>query len=696
MDDLSLDEDSEEETQTIKTELKPQLNPATVEDVGTRRKFTRKRRSFSQGDRNMLWQQGMNMFTKFQAAAMKQLSNIPSTTDSKNTNSIPCAEKYSNLSDTSENTNVNNYLSHKEPDMDYIIKEEENTFQSVKTDSEDNFPSGTINHKTENRYSSNRSQTIFLEYVDSLSGIFSKVSSYTTNDSQDLSNLKEMMNKFKQFACKLASAENSGELHMDDLKIQECMSDFVNIFPKGKLKLSDNEIPELNINWGKDELTTTSQIESSNTVFQHISSMLELEQYMNEFTFITNEIERLTGFTNFIQSGSTVDGFSTPRWFSNDDVFEFEIDLMYIMGHYDKGIDKYIENISSVFIRVLDSPLHSRCLDAGFTSRGRLKNITHKERYISALRFKKESLLFIKDKSAKNGPPPDIISKFLNILHNQWTGNPDIFIRPKEIIGDVASTVTCKMSLGNRKCAISIDHVPGIHLHFIPSVYEPWFGRMAISKWLSSDQIETIRQTGCLIVPKSSKHGNANEEWRYSFSLAEKQLMQYLSSAQRVNYYLIKVLFYKYIKPMGNNKIENGEVKSVFHSYLVKTAMFWMCEKHPPEDKIWNKCSLFQCTETILLQLQKCFYKGNLPHFFVPCCNLLQDVPKEYLQKVVIQLQHMKKNLLFYIPFNFGDMVSTFESVGFRWGLQWLLLCIVIYSLHTYFDILEQDDISLD
>ena len=51
------------------------------------------------------------------------------------------------------------------------------------------------------------------------------------------------------------------------------------------------------------------------------------------------------------------------------------------------------------------------------------------------------------------------------------------------------------------------------------------------------------------------------------------------SEHQRVIYLIFKILFYKWIKPLDQEKLP---------SYIAKTIVFWTCENYPPEHVIWK------------------------------------------------------------------------------------------------------------
>lgn len=120
---------------------------------------------------------------------------------------------------------------------------------------------------------------------------------------------------------------------------------------------------------------------------------------------------------------------------------------------------------------------------------------------------------------------------------------------------------------------------------------------------------------GCHLVPIGHKLGNhEKEEWRISFTFAERTLVYSMNHPQFLLYGLMK-LFLKEIINKGLN-----EEQKLLSSYHIKTAVFWALQQG----------SLFDCCEKTLL---KCFwicfklvikwvYEGVCPNFFIPENNM--------------------------------------------------------------------------
>lgn len=119
----------------------------------------------------------------------------------------------------------------------------------------------------------------------------------------------------------------------------------------------------------------------------------------------------------------------------------------------------------------------------------------------------------------------------------------------------------------------------------------------------------------CHLVPIGHKLGShEKEEWRISFTFAERTLVYSMNHPQFLLYGLMK-LFLKEIINKGLN-----EEQKLLSSYHIKTAVFWTLQQG----------SLFECCEKTFL---KCFwicfklvikwvYEGICPNFFIPENNM--------------------------------------------------------------------------
>ena len=119
---------------------------------------------------------------------------------------------------------------------------------------------------------------------------------------------------------------------------------------------------------------------------------------------------------------------------------------------------------------------------------------------------------------------------------------------------------------------------------------------------------------GCHIVPKPYTGQERNDflDWRWSFSRAEKILAKSRTKKMSLSYFLMKSIFYKYLKRIEHN----GHALT---SYLIKTVMLWQCEDN--DESWWCKEKITSCVSTLLKRLKVSFFTKYLPHYFIRDIN---------------------------------------------------------------------------
>ena len=116
---------------------------------------------------------------------------------------------------------------------------------------------------------------------------------------------------------------------------------------------------------------------------------------------------------------------------------------------------------------------------------------------------------------------------------------------------------------------LSYDHVPAFWLKTWPDVAREWITRNRQFGWPSSSVIDEIVQNGVLLVAVC--HANSDDpynEWRFSFTMAERILVDTLSSAQRLAYLYAKLVWMFSLKS-----------SSFLISYHLRT-LFFGCAKN--------------------------------------------------------------------------------------------------------------------
>ncbi|VDI82539.1 cyclic GMP-AMP synthase [Mytilus galloprovincialis] len=135
--------------------------------------------------------------------------------------------------------------------------------------------------------------------------------------------------------------------------------------------------------------------------------------------------------------------------------------------------------------------------------------------------------------------------------------------------------------------------------------------------WPCPSVVEIIEKCGILFVPIGCKTSATEEfEWRISFSIAEKLLIYTFSHTQILCYALLKIMLKEIIET-------HSDSKGILCSYFLKTVVFWVSEEFQ-RDK-WRPDMIIPCFMACLARLAYCVEHSNLPHYFIPEINLLED-----------------------------------------------------------------------
>ena len=149
-----------------------------------------------------------------------------------------------------------------------------------------------------------------------------------------------------------------------------------------------------------------------------------------------------------------------------------------------------------------------------------------------------------------------------------------------------------------------------------PAVAKDWLTRQR--NWPSKDVIEELSQSSYIIAKPS--HGDRDRldsvEGSNSFHAVEASLAQLRSPNQKFIYLVFKSLIYKYIKPIGTDKIP---------SFWGKNIMLWFTEHHGDDDTFW--LYLVECVQKLLSSLLESIREKKLDYFFIPQVNVMETLP---------------------------------------------------------------------
>ena len=157
--------------------------------------------------------------------------------------------------------------------------------------------------------------------------------------------------------------------------------------------------------------------------------------------------------------------------------------------------------------------------------------------------------------------------------------------------------------------------------------------------WPSQSLIDTIQEDGCLLVPVGHPNSTNRElEWRWSFSLAEKELIHDMSNTMACCMFVRKAMKQKYWMSKTNS------TNSPVCSYYLKTACFWVYEKTDRDNMtIIDLCKL------VIDWLGTHYKTQKLPHYFIPEQNLIGHLSHDDCERVIRWLERLRKTLWEYV-----------------------------------------------
>jgi len=181
---------------------------------------------------------------------------------------------------------------------------------------------------------------------------------------------------------------------------------------------------------------------------------------------------------------------------------------------------------------------------------------------------------------------------------------------------------------------LSYDHVPAFWIKSWPDVAREWTTRRRQYGWPPPSVISEIVQDGVLLVAAShSNSTDPNNEWRISFTIAERILVDTLTSMQRLAYLYAKLVWMSALKS-----------SSFVVSYHLKNALLWLCEERPSE--FWSGDNLVVCIAEIFRWLQREISAGRLRNYFIAADSMIPTwVKSADADDVAKSLDHISNNV---------------------------------------------------
>ena len=172
-----------------------------------------------------------------------------------------------------------------------------------------------------------------------------------------------------------------------------------------------------------------------------------------------------------------------------------------------------------------------------------------------------------------------------------------------------------------------------------PAIYS-YLNRTRSGNWPSQGQLWQIRQLPmCLVLVGHKNSPNADQEARVSWSHGEMILISELPNSIKQGYIAFKYTFKLQLKVY---RIHNGtdDGRSYVCSYHLKNVFLYYLERIP-HSKI---TSPFGLMKGLFHDLLTCLNNGELPHYFLPGCNLLASVGQDEKQLAIQAIQTILLN----------------------------------------------------
>ena len=155
------------------------------------------------------------------------------------------------------------------------------------------------------------------------------------------------------------------------------------------------------------------------------------------------------------------------------------------------------------------------------------------------------------------------------------------------------------------------DVVPCIPCAFWPHTAQEWLERPRNFGWPTPRDISKIHASGFHLVGVGHPNSKTKtEEWRISFSLAERTLVWSFNHVQIQCYAVLKIILKEFIK------LRCRPQNYVLCSYFVKTFLFWKFES--TNLQFWNSSNFRACVKYLLVEFTKDIQGAVLRHYFFP------------------------------------------------------------------------------
>ena len=180
-----------------------------------------------------------------------------------------------------------------------------------------------------------------------------------------------------------------------------------------------------------------------------------------------------------------------------------------------------------------------------------------------------------------------------------------------------------------------MDTVPCLTCPHWPPIAEGYFTRLRVNGWPPWGLLGRLRGEGCLVVGVGHPLTvHRDTEWRWSFSVAERELIHHMSGDMAACMYVLKAV------KNTHGMADDPDKPTMFCSYFIKTACLWLHEVIP-----LDTVSVTYLCRTVIDWLLKCYRCHNMPHYFIPEQNLIGQLEPSLCGEVVSWLEGIQADL---------------------------------------------------
>ncbi|XP_071126620.1 cyclic GMP-AMP synthase-like receptor 2 [Mytilus edulis] len=195
------------------------------------------------------------------------------------------------------------------------------------------------------------------------------------------------------------------------------------------------------------------------------------------------------------------------------------------------------------------------------------------------------------------------------------------------------------------------DYAICLHCTSWISQASQWITR-SNNSWPSYKVKQSVIKHGVLFVPVGVKGSpKENIEWRISFSVGEKFLINTFTHTQLLCYALLKILLKDVISTYT-------ECEDLLCSYFLKTIMFWISEELP--QSIWKPETLTHCFMRCLRRLIYSVDYSVCLHYFIPENNLFENKIEGRARRILLDKLYKLHSYGWRCVF-FSDQLSNFR-----------------------------------